>query len=425
LFSKYNQFFETIRSTILKRVEDHLNAITGFEHMKDILWQIRLTGKKSDIRSSDLGNNQIQCYIYFMNFYLDIVSIAMLFAGIQGLFLSLFLRTHKRGMEFANRILAVIVFFFSLSILLHTAIHAALIPDPGFHPEIIQVFILLINPHVYLYARVILFPEKIHLRGDIRHGNPFVAGMIILFLIFTRLFSTSYISILQFLITILVISQTVYYLYRIYQLFYKSNVSKPALAVHLKWVRLFIFGYLVFWVIAALIEAGGNAIGLSWHYGWLVVSIFIYTIGYMGLRKPEIFSGEKVDGSESNLSKYEKSTLTEALKAVYLDKLLNYMQKEAPFLEPGLSLADLAGKLNMSTHHLSQIINQHFGQNFFDYINEKRVEKAKELLLNPSFAHLNITAIAFEAGFNSSSTFNAAFKKHTGMTPTQFKTSQT
>ncbi|KAB2844021.1 MAG: AraC family transcriptional regulator, partial [Melioribacteraceae bacterium] len=83
------------------------------------------------------------------------------------------------------------------------------------------------------------------------------------------------------------------------------------------------------------------------------------------------------------------------------------------------TIRELAENLNIHPNHLSQIINEKLGQNFFDFINSYRIKEAEKLLLKNG--KKTILEIAFEVGFNSKSTFNAAFKKHTGVTPTAYK----
>jgi AraC-like DNA-binding protein len=85
-----------------------------------------------------------------------------------------------------------------------------------------------------------------------------------------------------------------------------------------------------------------------------------------------------------------------------------------------LTLPELAQKLNISPCHLSQIINESFHQHFTDFVNKYRIEESKTLL-KKNEQRWNISEIALESGFNSKSTFNSAFKKHTGITPKEFK----
>jgi AraC-like DNA-binding protein len=75
----------------------------------------------------------------------------------------------------------------------------------------------------------------------------------------------------------------------------------------------------------------------------------------------------------------------------------------------------------MNPKELSVLINQHLNQHFFDFVNEYRIEEEKLLLKNPEKKEFTVLDILYEVGFNSKSSFNTAFKKHTGLTPTQFK----
>ena len=91
------------------------------------------------------------------------------------------------------------------------------------------------------------------------------------------------------------------------------------------------------------------------------------------------------------------------------------------FKENELRLADLAAYLDVSYHQLSQVINEHYGVNFFELINSYRVEYVKRLLADPNYSHYTIIQIAFEAGFNNKASFNRYFKKEIGMTPSAFR----
>lgn len=96
---------------------------------------------------------------------------------------------------------------------------------------------------------------------------------------------------------------------------------------------------------------------------------------------------------------------------------------ERPYLNPELTLTQLASDLDITTHHLSQIINEQFKLNFFEYINQFRVEEVKSRISNPEFENYSFLGIALDSGFNSKSSFNRIFKKFTNQTPTQYKSS--
>jgi AraC-like DNA-binding protein len=148
----------------------------------------------------------------------------------------------------------------------------------------------------------------------------------------------------------------------------------------------------------------------------ILVSIIIYIMGYWGMRQPEIFSP-----GEEQFRKYEKSTLTETLSGEYVQRLRTMMEIEKPYINPDLTLPALASRIGIPPHHLSQIINESLQQNFFDFVNSHRIEEAKRLMQTPGKSAYTLLAIAGEAGFNSKTSFNAAFKKYTGMTPSEFR----
>jgi AraC-like DNA-binding protein len=91
------------------------------------------------------------------------------------------------------------------------------------------------------------------------------------------------------------------------------------------------------------------------------------------------------------------------------------------FLDSSISLEIIADELNISKGHLSRIINNELSVSFSDYLNNLRVEEAKLYLQNVDFSKYTLVSIGLEAGFNSKSTFNSTFKKFTGLTPSEFK----
>lgn len=99
------------------------------------------------------------------------------------------------------------------------------------------------------------------------------------------------------------------------------------------------------------------------------------------------------------------------------------MQQEKPYLESELTLSDLARQLHITSSLLSQIINVGFNKNFNDFVNAYRIEAFKIRLQKSDYQHLTLLGIALECGFNSKATFNRAFKKHTGQSPSEYTNS--
>jgi AraC-like DNA-binding protein len=123
--------------------------------------------------------------------------------------------------------------------------------------------------------------------------------------------------------------------------------------------------------------------------------------------------------------KYEKSALSEEVEDAVLAKLNRLLETEKPYLESDLSLPKLAGRLNTSPHHVSQLLNDRLGQNFFDWLATYRIAEARQLLNDPTTAHLKIDEIAELVGYNSTSAFHTAFKRLTSQTPAQFREAAT
>ena len=148
------------------------------------------------------------------------------------------------------------------------------------------------------------------------------------------------------------------------------------------------------------------------------------------MQHPELFRG--IDSKlqlVNNLIKEEaeqvhineiKNKLNE--KVIEKDHTLNkYMIEEEPFLDPSLSIYDLAKQINMPTRELSLLINHDLNQHFFDFVNGFRIRKAMEILADPDKNDLTVLEILYDVGFNSKSSFNTAFKKYTQLTPTDYR----
>lgn len=133
---------------------------------------------------------------------------------------------------------------------------------------------------------------------------------------------------------------------------------------------------------------------------------------------------EEDNTQQSEVEKYRKSGLRDEMANEIERKLLTYMRDQKPYLNPELTIVDLSVQLQVSKHHLTQVINNKVGKNFFNFINDYRIEAVKQKLKDPNMKHLTLLAIALDSGFNSKSSFNSLFKQYTGMTPTEWRKSQ-
>ncbi len=124
---------------------------------------------------------------------------------------------------------------------------------------------------------------------------------------------------------------------------------------------------------------------------------------------------------ETPCHKYAKSGLNDDQLLRYKERLTQLMQSKRAFLSSDLTLPSLSKAVGCSVNHLSQVINSGFGMSFFDYLNQHRIEHARELLASHDIQSSSILNIAFTVGFNSNSAFYAAFKKCVGQTPAQYR----
>lgn len=214
------------------------------------------------------------------------------------------------------------------------------------------------------------------------------------------------------------------------------------------WILLFFISFLLLTVLYwAIVVAEKNTM-LADYFISLAVCGSIILLGWFGDRYEKLKEGEPIVDSLLNPSgyqahqtgrpvlldtpidqtisdgevKYKNSGLPESLARKLAEDLGLLMSREQLYKENDLKLETLAEKLNSNRHFVSQVINQVYKTNFFDYINANRIGEAKRLLVNDE---LNIIEVAYAVGYNNKGTFNLAFKRITGLTPTEFRKNHT
>lgn len=161
------------------------------------------------------------------------------------------------------------------------------------------------------------------------------------------------------------------------------------------------------------------------YFSDLSLVMLTFSVSYFGIKQTYLFNRSidiaEEDKKQPKKEKYKNSTLSDDLKKEYIEKILDFMKTEKPHLNPELTIQDLSKQMNITRHHLTEILNNDLGKNFFNFINEYRVAEVKKRLLDEKFEHLTIVAIAFDSGFNSKSTFNSIFKQQTQNTPSKWR----
>lgn len=221
-----------------------------------------------------------------------------------------------------------------------------------------------------------------------------------------------------------------------YLIIQRQSDAEEASYRHILWSKRLLYsmigGALGIYGLISLSAMGINVME-SDAFGSLFMALLTYLFAFVALKYPTAFIGVSAfkdiqqtlakNATSPPQLKYQRSTLDAEQKKGYLDTLLAYMELEHPYLNPRLSLQDLAEATSLPTHTISQVVNELLEINVQAFINAYRVEAAKGHMADPKQAHKTLLALAFESGFNSKTSFNRVFKNHTGLTPTQYRSS--
>ncbi|WP_372753972.1 helix-turn-helix domain-containing protein [Labilibaculum sp.] len=216
----------------------------------------------------------------------------------------------------------------------------------------------------------------------------------------------------------------------------QDHFSYKDVYLTIRWSYGIIISFVSAYLCVMLVE---QIIGKHLHFligdiQMVLIASFVYILGYLGIRQQPVYLSvmDELDDSEvveSNAKeedsfckeKYVRNKLSEDVKEEYKCKLLAFMEKEKPYLQTKLSIADLSDSLEIPKHFISQIINDSLGQTFYSFINSYRVKEVKKRIQDDEQDKYTLLAIAFDSGFNSKSGFNNNFKLETGMTPFEFR----
>lgn len=155
-------------------------------------------------------------------------------------------------------------------------------------------------------------------------------------------------------------------------------------------------------------------------YLWTFGSIFIYWLIYHGMYQFKL-SNDQFEIRVITNKKTNPITKSNITKSSYFKKLTTLIEEEKIHHNPNLSRDEVAEHLGISNGYLSQIIKENTDSGFSDFINSYRVKDVKKMIKDPMFDKYSLLAIGLECGFNSKTSFNANFKKETGLTPKEFK----
>lgn len=401
--------------------------------------------------------------------------------AMQGLFLFLLLVLRKEN-KIANKLLAILMLLLSIHLttsFLHTN-NDAIIDLPAINRS--DAFILAYGPLLLLYT---LFLTGRREKLSLKQALPFLPALAMFALWalcgifgedlhyggYSRLWDETDPLILRFwflfhftslihLFGYLTYSILTIYRYNTKLKTYFSNMAR----IYLLWLSTLLVSITVI-CLAAIVQfvlfSFGNTEGpLQWFISGTIV-VLVFVIGYFTNRQPDIlkdlqfmkalpdFQAQKpleagnpaiphaeagnnpvgpvaeetaeLQENPSAGSKYERNRLGEEEEKAYLNRLLEFMEENRPYLEPELNLRQLSEAVGIPSHLLSMLLSIYLDRNFYTFINEYRVREAKRRLsADPNKEH-NILTIAYDSGFNSKSTFNTVFRRFEGVTPSEYR----
>lgn len=196
----------------------------------------------------------------------------------------------------------------------------------------------------------------------------------------------------------------------------------------LLWLRRLVVASLVIFTINVTMYNLNNYFKFSEYFelsqiAYSFSTIYVFYIGYYGIKQGKIFADNPALGMDEVVEYSNQVAAPSNENSAFLeliDHLTLVMEQKQPYLDPEITLAKLSGILKVKPELLSELLNAHLNQNFFDFINKYRVEEFKLRSINPENKHLSILGIAYECGFNSKAAFYRAFNKFEKMSPTAY-----
>ena len=365
---------------------------------------------------------------------LDFINTIILLGFIQGLILASVLYKTKEKNKQANKYLAILLVLLSAMFLSKSL----LLKYPSVYLfqklSLLDPIIFLFGPLFYRYLILLLKGNYV-----VKHNLKYYAPAIVYtgYITYTNIFSLESYSLklnngdfdLPFLIAELValihnsyfwvLSHNLISRYSKYQRnqfsFYQPSVRFAKISHY--GIGFVLFLWLIGFVGTYFLESRSYV--LSYNAIWIFLTLLVYIVGYYAIRQPEIFKFK----ASIALKKQETKDYVrlQAKEIEYLkEKLELLISNEKVFLNNGLTLAEMAKKLKTSSNNLSWLLNKVYKTNFYDFINELRVNEFVKKVENKEHVNRTLLALSLEVGFNSKSTFNKAFKSFKNETPSSF-----
>jgi AraC-like DNA-binding protein len=326
---------------------------------------------------------------------------------LHGFLISLYFLVSNKGSAVSNRLLSFLFFVLSFrigkSIILEFADHIRL--------ELIftgLASMLLIGPLFYLYVKSLLNKSFNIQRKSLLHFMPFLPALLFAIIINPT-------SIRQIPTWVFIVMFCLYYGHYLSYLcsaymYLRRAKQLGGRTVIIDWLYILLYALAAIWLVYVLNLVEDE---IPYLVGPILYSIIVYAGTFMAIKNGYI--------NQITHQKYTTTPLSaEETNRIFI-KLKKLVEEDKVYRNENANLSLLSQQLNVSTQKLSMVINIKFKANFSSFINDYRIKHACALFSDREFQHYTIAFIAFESGFSSVSSFNAAFKKVTGQTPSSYR----
>jgi len=388
-----------------------------------------------------------------------IIQILLYVGAIQGFMLAIGLNAIRVNKN-SNRILGILSGLWGLVLLIFALQAEGLYRN---YPHLLLVFdqiLFLIFPLYYLHAKYLLSSRQKYKHSDLWHFLPFALSIMANFSFFIEAGGDKqylldnpslYMAVVEIISNEVIGLQSIFYSILTLRLIrnYKRRIKdyqSTSIRTRIHLIEIGALVILVAWS-ASIIGLHLDFLGVDLGFDYFLVSYLslvfvIYFTSYASFRGIEVFKIELESPNVSNklipkdsVSEIEFKTeiddksqgkntetigLEKARNEALNKALLEYMEKEKPYLNSDLNLIDLAKDLSMTRNDLSGVINSCHNVNFYEFVNKYRVEEVKLLMKDPASQNLDMMGYGYAAGFNSKASYYRVFKQFTNMSPSEY-----
>ncbi|WP_040497647.1 helix-turn-helix domain-containing protein [Fulvivirga imtechensis] len=326
---------------------------------------------------------------------------------LHGLLLGVYLWFYPKGLPYSNKILSILLLVLSFrigkSVLLEFVdqVYIQLI-------FIGLAALLLIGPLFYFYTLSVIEKRSVFSKTIIPHFFPAIIAII--FGVWINEDILKKIPIVAFIAIFgIYYGHYILYIVRGYRMIRKakSRMEHPAT---IQWLTLLTVALVALWVVYVLNLLEEN---VPYVLGPVLYSVVVYGITFIVIKKDYI--------NQPGNAKYKTTPLPEGEIDQIFDRAEKLLLKNNLYRNSDLTLRQLGGILKVSPQKLSMAVNTRFKSNFNDFVNHYRIKEAQQRMRNEEFKNHTIASVAYEVGFNSLTSFNSAFKKETGQTPSAYR----